>query len=43
MAEYGQVEEKEILVNQLIEVLEHTHNEASKQVLLDTIKFIEKG
>lgn len=40
---YGQDFEKQALVNQIVEVLEHTHNEASKQVLLDTIKFIEKG
>ena len=40
---YGQDFEKQSLVNQIVEVLEHTHNEASKQVLLDTIKFIEKG
>jgi AbrB family looped-hinge helix DNA binding protein len=38
---YGQDFEKQALVNQIVEVLEHTHNEASKQVLLDTIKFIE--
>ena len=40
---YGQDFEKQSLVNQIVEVLEHTNNEASKQVLLDTIKFIEKG
>jgi AbrB family looped-hinge helix DNA binding protein len=40
---YGNDYEKESIINQIVEVLEHTHNEASKQVLLDTIKFIEKG
>jgi AbrB family looped-hinge helix DNA binding protein len=41
--EYGLDHEKKAIVNQILEVLEHTHNQASKQVLLDTIKFIEKG
>jgi AbrB family looped-hinge helix DNA binding protein len=40
---YGVDQEKEIIINQVLEVLEHTHNEASKKVLLDTINFIEKG
>lgn len=40
---FGLEREKAILVTQITEVLEHTHNQASKQVLLDTIKFIEKG
>jgi AbrB family transcriptional regulator, transcriptional pleiotropic regulator of transition state genes len=35
--------EKVSMVNQITEVLENVHNEASRKVLLDTIKFIEKG
>jgi AbrB family looped-hinge helix DNA binding protein len=40
---YGVDQEKEIIINQVLEVLEHTHNEASKKVLSDTINFIKKG
>jgi AbrB family looped-hinge helix DNA binding protein len=40
---YGVDQEKKIIINQVLEVLEHTHNEVSKKALLDTINFIKKG